>query len=108
MPVYSHQMVFPCNKDPVQILPIQLKSHLKFHIDRQILMLNNRQEKHPLTPSSTFFFFFQQLYFVGRTQLVYENQGVTRTAQNQDDYVLSEDECPNLLYQKLYYCIVVI
>ena len=54
MPVYSHQMVFPCNKDPVQILPIQLKSHLKFHIDRQILMLNNRQEKHPLTPSSTF------------------------------------------------------
>ena len=35
-PVCSHPMVYLCNKDPVQTLPIQLLSHQKFHIDQQI------------------------------------------------------------------------
>ena len=35
-PVSSHPMVYPFNKDLVQILPIPLLSHQKFHIDQQI------------------------------------------------------------------------
>ena len=34
-PMCSHPMVCLCNKDPVQILPIQLLSNQKFHIDQQ-------------------------------------------------------------------------
>ena len=41
----------------------------------------------------------------GLTQLVHESQGVMCTAQDRDDYVMSEDECHGLLYEKLYYCI---
>ena len=36
---------------------------------------------------------------------MHENQGVTCTAQDQDDYVMPEDKCHDLLYEKLYYCI---
>ena len=36
---------------------------------------------------------------------MHENQGVTCTAQDQDDYVMSEDKCHGLLYKKLCYCL---
>ena len=41
----------------------------------------------------------------GQSQLVHENQGVTCTAQDQDYRVMSENECHDLLYEKLYYII---
>ena len=36
---------------------------------------------------------------------MHENQAVMYTVQDQDDYVMSEDDCHDLLYEKLYYCI---
>ena len=65
-------------------------------------MLKKRLEKHPLTPFSTFSYKIWQLYVFGRPQLVHENQGVTCTAQDQDYHVMSENECHNFLYEKLY------
>ena len=62
-------------------------------------------EKHPLRPFITFSYKIQQLYLFGRSQFVHESQGVTCIAQDQDDYVMSENECHDLLYEKLYYII---
>ena len=69
-------------------------------------MLKKHLEKRPLTPFSKFSYKIQQLYLFVRTWLVHESQGVTCTAQDQDDYVMSQNECHDLLYEKLYYHII--
>ena len=69
-------------------------------------MLKKHLQKHPVTPSITFSYKVDQIYLFGCTQLVHESQGATCTAKDQDEYVMSEDKCHDLLYEKLYYCII--
>ena len=64
-------------------------------------MLKKHPEKHLLTPSTIFSYKIQQMYLFGRTQLVHESQEVRSTAQDQDEYVMFEEECRDLFYEKI-------
>ena len=41
------------------------------------------------------------MYLFGRTQLVHESQEVRSTAQDQDEYVMFEEECRDLFFEKI-------